>query len=44
MPTDYLLGTHAVTTLAAGDSTAWYHVGSLGAADEIYTCFIVVGE
>lgn len=44
MPTDYLLDTNAVTTLAAKDATALSHVASLDAADEIYTCFVVVGE
>jgi len=44
LPTNYLLDTTTVTALASGHATAWTHLSDLDPADEIYTCFIVVGE
>jgi tRNA(fMet)-specific endonuclease VapC len=41
---DYLIDTNTVTAFADGDVTSWAHLHSLDPADEIYTCFIVVGE
>lgn len=44
MPTNYLLDTNAISVLALGDTTAWTHLRGLSPSDELYTCFIVVGE
>jgi predicted nucleic acid-binding protein len=39
-----LLDTNIITALANGHADAWNHLRGLDPADEIYTCFIVVGE
>ena len=44
MPTSYLLDTNAVTALANGNSIALGHLSQLAPIDDIYTCFIVIGE
>lgn len=44
MPTRYLLDTNILTALSRGEATALTHLQSLASDDEIYACFIVVGE
>jgi tRNA(fMet)-specific endonuclease VapC len=44
LPTSYLLDTNAVTALANGNHVAIGHLSRLTSADEIYTCFVVIGE
>ena len=44
MPTQFLLDTNIVTAFAQRNAITLSHLHSLGANDEIYTCFIVIGE
>lgn len=44
MPVNYLLDTNAITALSVGLPQATARLSGLDPADEIYTCFVVLGE
>ena len=44
MPTNYLVDTNTLTALANGDRTALEYLHGLAPEDEVYPCFVNVGE
>ena len=44
MPTNYIVDTNTVTALANAHAVALAHLNNLDPDDEVFSCFIVVGE